>query len=222
MKKGGEKMKTKLPKCSTLDVTVWDVVRKVPVDRANVVVFNQHTMEILKVGVTNNEGRIEIPISKGEYVMWIYGHNPVGYRPFLSDTWLCIQVGCCERKCICTCLVSIVDIPALYKAVKEAGDHWKRSVEIFEDIIKNYVEAGVTKCKETAHEQHMAAMEMFKEPEKWVLVDIPKETNIKLRKELIAATDNWRKEIKSVLIEKKLPEREFIPMLKKFKARIKK
>jgi hypothetical protein len=213
-------MESKLPNSSTVDLTVWDVVRKVAVNRANVVVFDQQTMQIVKVGVTNNDGRIEIPISKGEYVIWVYGHNPIGYRPFLSDTWLCIQVDCCERLCVCACLVSIIDIPVLYNAVKDAGEHWRISVETFEDIIQSYVEEGITKCKNTADEQNNAAIRAFPDPEKFVVVDVPEETNKKLQVGLRKVTDDWRKDQLTVLVKEGLREGDVKPNLERFKARI--
>ena len=71
-----------------IKLQVWEWIPDA-VDRvSHVVVYDPDTIMPEYFGVTNINGYLEFDVDPGMYVIWVYGHNLMGYRPFLSDTWI--------------------------------------------------------------------------------------------------------------------------------------
>ena len=107
-------------------------------------------------GVTSIDGYLEFDIDPGMYVIWVYGHNPMGYRPFLSDTWVSIAVLPGETKEVSAALVSLIDIPVLYNAVR-TGTRWEP--ETFAELLAQHAENVLSERNATAIEQREALRE---------------------------------------------------------------
>jgi hypothetical protein len=139
-------------------------------------------------GMTSLDGYLEFDIEPGLYVIWVYGRNPVGYRPFITDTWIPIAVLPGETKEVCAALVSIKDITVLYNAVK---NYQRWEPETFAQLLGTYAEEVTTLCNQTATQQNEALIKELGDLKVGVIRRI--EEPVDVRRELLRHRQEWAK-----------------------------
>jgi hypothetical protein len=169
-----------------IKLQVWEWIPDA-VDRiSHVVVYDPDTIMPEYIGVTNINGYLEFDIDPGMYVIWVYGHNLMGYRPFLADTWIPIAVLPGETKEVCAALVSLIDIPVLYDAV-QAWTHWEP--ETFAELLGAYAGGVVQECNATAMKQRAVFLEEVEDLEAGRFLRIEKAIDV--RGDLLARRHEW-------------------------------
>jgi hypothetical protein len=165
---------------------VWEWIPDMVDLVSHVVVYDPDTIVPEYVGVTNINGYLEFDIDPGMYVIWVYGHNPMGYRPFLSDTWIPIAVLPGETKEVCAALVSLIDIPVLYDAAR-TWTHWEP--ETFAELLGMYAQGVLEGCNATAMQQRAALLKEIDDLKEGKFVRI--EEAIDVRGDLLARRREW-------------------------------
>jgi hypothetical protein len=169
-----------------IKLQVWEWIPDA-IDRvSHVVVYDPDTIMPEYVGVTNINGYLEFDIDPGMYVIWVYGRNPMGYRPFLSDTWIPIAVLPGETKEVCAALVSLIDIPVLYNAART----WTRwEPETFAELLGVYAGGVVQECIATAMQQRAALLKAVGDLKEGKLLRIKEPIDV--RGDLLARRHEW-------------------------------
>lgn len=169
-----------------IKVQVWEWIPDQVASACQVIVYDPETIMPVYCHLTSLDGYLEFDIDPGMYVIWIYGHNPMGYRPFLSDTWVPVAVLPGETKEICAALVSLIDIPVLYNAVLSWAQ-WEPKT--FAELLEQYA-AGVLKaCNATAIGQREALRKEIGNLEQGGVVQAVKVVDV--RSELLKRRREW-------------------------------
>lgn len=176
-----------------IKLQVWEWIPDRRAAACRVYVYDPVTVMPVYWGWTNVDGYLEFDIEAGMYVIWVWGHNPVGYRPFLSDTWIRIAVLPGETKEVCAPLVSLIDIPVLYQAAL-SGTHWEP--ETFAELLGQYVTDVQAGCTATAKDQRGALFEEFSDLRKGVVRPI--EAPIDVREHLLERRHEWAEAVVEV------------------------
>ncbi len=174
-----------------IKLQVWEWIPDKVVDVAHVVVYDPKTIMPQYAGHTDLKGFVEFEIDAGMYVIWVYGHNPMGYRPFLSDTWIPVAVFPGETKEVCAALVSLIDIPILQEKVDQWFD-WGEP-KIFAELLKQYSNGTQKECNRTAIAQREAFLKKYKDVDKGMVVRIDKE--IVVAEDLVKSRRIWAEDI---------------------------
>jgi hypothetical protein len=169
-----------------IKLQVWEWIPDTVDDVSHVVVYDPDTIMPEYVGWTNSSGYLEFDVDPGMYVIWVYGHNPMGYRPFLADTWIPIAVLPGETKEVCAALVSLIDIPVLYDAVK-AWAPWEP--ETFAELLGVYAGGVVEECIATAMQQRAVFLKEVGDLKVGKL--LPIKEPIDVRGDLLARRREW-------------------------------
>jgi hypothetical protein len=141
-------------------------------------------------GITSVSGYVEFDIEPGLYVIWVWGHNPIGYRPFLSDTWIPIAVLPGETKEVCAALVSLIDIPVLYAAARNRA-RWEP--ETFAKLLGEYTDQVLATCNATAAGQRERLLEAVGDLKKGVIERITETEDIPGA--LLARRQDWARQV---------------------------
>lgn len=169
-----------------IKLQTWEWIPDQIASACHVVVYEPDTIMPIYHGLTSRDGYLEFDIDPGMYVIWVYGHNPMGYRPFLSDTWVPIAVLPGETREVCAALVSLIDIPVLYNAVRT----WARwEPETFAELLAEYSERVLEACNATAIQQREALRKAVGDLKEGVVV--PVEEPIDVRQDLLKRHRQW-------------------------------
>jgi len=194
---GQERKETNMSTATArIKLQVWEWIPDTVDLVSHVVVYDPDTIMPEYVGVTNIEGYLEFDVDPGMYVIWIYGHNPMGYRPFLSDTWIPIAVLPGETKEVCAALVSLIDIPALYDAVR-TWTHWEP--ETFAELLGVYAQGVLEGCNATAMQQRTALLKEMDDLKEGKFLRL--EEAIDVRGDLLVRRREWAKQAMHVAKE---------------------
>lgn len=169
-----------------IKLQTWDWIQDQVASACNVFVYDPATLMPVSVGTTSTDGYLEFEIPAGMYVIWVWGHNPMGYRPFLSDTWIPIAVVPGETLEVCAALVSLVDIPVLYNAAL-AWTEWVPHK--FAELLDDHASKVVTLCNETAIQQQKVLLKVLGDLKEGVIQRV--EEPIDVRGELLERRREW-------------------------------
>lgn len=173
-----------------IKLQTWEWIPDQLASACHVVVYDPDTLMPLLNGMTSIDGYLEFDIDPGMYVIWVYGRNPMGYRPFLSDTWVPIAVLPGETKEVCAALVSLIDIPVLYNAART----WARwEPETFAELLAPYAEQVLEACNATAIRQREALRKIVGDLKEGVIV--PVEEPIDVRQDLLERRRAWAERV---------------------------
>lgn len=164
----------------------WEWIPDLSASACRVVVYDPNTMMPLLMGMTSIDGYLEFDIDPGMYVIWVYGRNPMGYRPFLSDTWIPIALLPGETKEVCAALVSLIDIPVLYEAAR-TSTRWEP--ETFATLLGQYATDVLQECNATAIQQREILLKEVGHLKEGVIRRV--EEPIDLRRDLLEGRREW-------------------------------
>jgi hypothetical protein len=159
-----------------IKLETWEWIPDQVPSACHVIVYDPNTIMPVYQGMTSIGGYLEFDIEPGMYVIWVYGHNPIGYRPFLADTWVPIAVLPGETKEVCAALVSLIDIPVLYNAAR-TGTRWEP--ETFAKLLGQYAAEVLEACNATAIQQREALREEVGDLEEGVVKRVEKVLDVR-------------------------------------------
>jgi len=169
-----------------IKLQTWEWIPDQVALACHVVVYDPDTITPLYSGMTSIDGYLEFDIEPGMYVIWVYGHNPMGYRPFLSDTWIPIAVLPGETREVCAALVSLIDIQVLYSHAQAWGQ-WEP--ETFAELLAQYSESVLKACNETAIRQREDLRKAVGDLKKGVFKRVEKQVD--MRQDLLNRRHQW-------------------------------
>jgi len=176
-----------------IKLQTWEWIPDQRVEACHVTVYDPETIMPVYNGMTSLEGYLEFDIEPGLYVIWVYGRNPIGYRPFITDTWIPIAVLPGETKEVCAALISIKDITVLYNAVR---NYQRWEPETFAQLLGKYAEEVTTLCNETAIQQREALIKELGDLKVGVIKRI--EEPVDVRAELLEHRREWAEKVEKV------------------------
>jgi hypothetical protein len=176
-----------------IKLQVWEWIPDQRATACRVYVYDPETVTPVYWGWTGVDGYLAFDVEPGMYVIWVWGHNPIGYRPFLSDTWIPVAVLPGETKEVCAALVSIIDIPDLYRAA-QTGTHWEPKT--FGQLLEEHAKAVQNECNVTAAAQREATREAFGDLKQGVIQRIDKPIDV--RRALLERRYEWAKQVAEV------------------------
>lgn len=169
-----------------IKLQTWEWIPDLRARACHVVVYDPSTIMPLYAGMTSIDGYLEFDIDPGMYVIWVYGHNPMGYRPFLADTWIPIALLPGETKEVCAALVSLIDIPVLYEAA-QAWTRWEPAT--FARLLGQYATDVLQECNATAVQQREVLLKELGHLKEGVIRRV--EEPIDVRTDLLERRREW-------------------------------
>jgi hypothetical protein len=173
-----------------LKLQTWEWIPDQVASACQVIVYDPDTILPVYQGWTSVEGYVEFDLDPGMYVIWVVGHNPMGYRPFLSDTWIPIAVLPGETREVCAALVSLIDIPVLYDAVQN-WTPW--TPQTFAELLHQYSREVLKECNATAIQQREALIKEVGTLQKGVVQRV--EAPIDVRRDLLQRRREWAEQV---------------------------
>lgn len=173
-----------------IKLQTWEWIPDQVASACQVVVYNPETIIPVYEGWTSVGGYLEFDLDPGMYVIWVVGHNPMGYRPFLADTWVPVALLPGETKEVCAALVSFIDIPMLYDAI-QAWTEWKPTT--FAELLNQYAQGMLKECNATAIQQREALRREVGDLEQGVIR--PVEAAVDIHARLLERRREWAEQV---------------------------
>jgi hypothetical protein len=173
-----------------IKLQVWEWIPDQVASACQVIVYDPDTIMPVHEGWTSMGGFLEFDLDPGVYVIWVVGHNPMGYRPFLADTWIPIALLPGQTQEVCAALVSLIDIPVLYNAI-QAWTQWKPTT--FAELLNQYAQGALKECNATAIQQREALRKEVGTLEEGVIR--PVEAAVDIRRKLLERRREWAEQV---------------------------
>jgi hypothetical protein len=180
-----------------IKLQTWEWIPDNVASACEFIVYDPATILPVAEGWTSDNGLVEFDIDPGMYVIWVRGHNPMGYRPFLSDTWVPVSVLPGETLEVCAALVSVIDIPVLY----QQAQNWAQWTPTkFAELLDQYSTDVQQACTETAVQQRADLMREVGDLRDMKLgvfrpVELRREEQEKFHRTLVERRDKWAEQV---------------------------